>query len=331
MESRRQRQNQVPGMKWGRFIAFLFGVSALAALTVYAGADSVMRTLGAFGVTGLLLVALLHLPLVALMGMAWRLIGRDITGASYLSFSWARLVRDAAAEVLPFSQIGGFVFGVRALHLEGVGAVRGALTASIDLVMELWAKLPYFLAGLGALLALAPNSRIAHTMFLALGFTSVIVAIPLLFQGRLRRTFEISTTFLSRRWPAAASRDDVKSLLDGIVAHPRYLFLSFAVHFCCWILGSAEMWMVFALIGNRITILQALAIDSSVSGLRTFAFLVPAAAGVQEASYVLVCAVLGISPAVAVAVSLARRARDWALGVPTLAVWQFFETRVRTS
>ncbi len=316
-------------MKWGRFIAFLFGIAALAALTIYAGAGTVMRTLGVLGATGLLLVALLHLPVVALMGLAWRLIGRDIAGARYLSFSWARLVRDAAAEVLPFSQIGGFVFGVRALHLEGVDAMRGALTASIDLVMELWAKLPYVLAGLVALLALAPGARITHTMFLALGLTSAVVAVPFLFRGRLRRAFEISTMFLSRRWPTVASRNDGNALLDGILARPSYLFLSFALHFCCWILGSAETWVVFALIGNRVTILQALAIDSSVSGLRTFAFLIPAAAGVQEASYMLVGAVLGVPPAVAVAISLARRARDWTLGVPTLAVWQFLETHAR--
>jgi hypothetical protein len=48
--------------------------------------------------------------------------------------------------------------------------------------------------------------------------------------------------------------------------------------------------------------------------------MVPAAAGVQEASYVLACAVFGIPPAVAVAASLARRARDLTLGVATFGI-----------
>ena len=46
----------------------------------------------------------------------------------------------------------------------------------------------------------------------------------------------------------------------------------------------------------------------------------PAAAGVQEASYLLAAAVFGITPAAAIAASLARRARDLVLGVATLAI-----------
>ena len=65
---------------------------------------------------------------------------------------------------------------------------------------------------------------------------------------------------------------------------------------------------------------RALVIDGVVSGLRTFVFMVPAAAGVQEASYVLACAAVGITPAAAVAASLARRARDLTLGAATLGI-----------
>jgi len=65
---------------------------------------------------------------------------------------------------------------------------------------------------------------------------------------------------------------------------------------------------------------QALAIDGTVVALRTFGWLVPAAAGVQEASYMLAAAVFGVSPAAALAASLARRARDLVLGVGTLGI-----------
>jgi hypothetical protein len=47
---------------------------------------------------------------------------------------------------------------------------------------------------------------------------------------------------------------------------------------------------------------------------------VPAAAGVQEAAYLLAGAVFGISPAAALAASLARRARDLVLGVGTMGI-----------
>lgn len=65
---------------------------------------------------------------------------------------------------------------------------------------------------------------------------------------------------------------------------------------------------------------QALAIDGTVAGVRTFALLVSGAAGVQEASYMLAATVFGISPAAAIAASFVRRARDLVLGVGTLGI-----------
>jgi hypothetical protein len=48
--------------------------------------------------------------------------------------------------------------------------------------------------------------------------------------------------------------------------------------------------------------------------------MIPAAAGMQEVSYMLAAAVFGIPPAAAIAASFARRARDLALGVGTLGI-----------
>ena len=73
--------------------------------------------------------------------------------------------------------------------------------------------------------------------------------------------------------------------------------------------------------------LEALAIDSLVTSLRTFGFFMPAALGVQEAAYVLVCALFGLNPGEAMAFSLVRRARDVLLGLIGLAVWQNLEVR----
>ena len=75
-----------------------------------------VHTLERLRLGGLLIIVLAHLPVVALMGIAWRLASGQGRSASLRRFMWARLVRDAAAETLPFSQLGGFVLGVRALR-----------------------------------------------------------------------------------------------------------------------------------------------------------------------------------------------------------------------
>ena len=314
-------------MTLGRVFAFLFGAAILIALTMYAGAGAVVRALTTLRWSGLVTIALLHLPVVALLGWAWWQIGHDLPGATRRKFAWARLVRDAAAEVLPFSQIGGFVLGVRALHLGGVSALRGALTMSVDLVMELWAKLPYFLAGLVALFALAPNSHLFRGLPVAVALTALVVAMPFILRNRLRQALEASAVAIARRWPSLDSREDMTAFFDRIFAERRRLFAAFAIHLSCWFIGAAETWVMFALMRTPVSPAEALAIDSLVMGLRTFGFLVPAAAGVQEASYVVVCALFGLPAATAVALSLIRRARDLLIGVPTLAAWQYLETQ----
>ena len=97
-----------------RIIGFTLGIAALAAIMVRAGAASVARSLESLGLIGLMALVLLHLPVVAAMASAWRSVAGEVAGGSRLKFLWARLVRDGAAEALPFSQVGGFVFGLRA-------------------------------------------------------------------------------------------------------------------------------------------------------------------------------------------------------------------------
>ena len=57
------------------------------------------------------------------------------------------------------------------------------------------------------------------------------------------------------------------------------------------------------------------------------AFVVPGAAGVQEAGYVGLGAAFGVPPDLALGVSLLRRARDLALGFPILMAFQWIEVR----
>ena len=311
----------------GRTVAgLLIGAAILVVVVLYAGAGAIVRALEGLGLAGLLLIVLAHLPIEALMGLSWRLAAGQAPPASRGRFIWARLVRDAAAETLPFSQIGGFVLGVRALRSSGVEALKAVLSMSVDLIIELSAKLPYVLAGLLALFTLAPASQLLKPMQIGLGVTLGAVVAALLIGRRAGATFETLVRRASARWPVLASlrelhlKGDIEVALRDILRPRGRLWGALALHTLCWFLGAAELWLVFALLGRPVGALDALVIDSVVAGLRTFVFMVPAAAGVQEASYVLACAVFGIPPAVAVAASLARRARDLALGVTTFGI-----------
>jgi hypothetical protein len=50
-------------------------------------------------------------------------------------------------------------------------------------------------------------------------------------------------------------------------------------------------------------------------------------AGVQEGGYVLIGGLIGLSPELALALSLMKRGRDLVIGTPALVLWQFLEAR----
>lgn len=313
-----------------RFAAFVGGLAVLAALTVYAGAGAILHAVAGLKLQGLFIVAALHVPVLVLLGLAWWLVARPMEGASRRVLVWARFVREAASEVLPFSQAGGFAIGLRAAHLGGMRVVSAAASMAVDLVTELWAKLPYVAAGLVALAFLAPHAPLLRAFLLAFVLTLAVAALPFLMRGKFWQTLRFFARRLTARWPSLQlAPDDFEAALAKLLSRRGAIAFAFLLHATCWFLGAAETWVIFRLMARPVSPGAALCIDSLVSVLRTFGFLVPAAAGVQEASYVLVGALFAIAPATAVAVSFVRRAREIVVGAPVFALWQYLEVKAR--
>ncbi|MGL4313445.1 MAG: HpnL family protein, partial [Sphingomonas sp.] len=72
---------------------------------------------------------------------------------------------------------------------------------------------------------------------------------------------------------------------------------------------------------------NVLTIEALIFTLRTVAFAIPGGVGVQEAAYALLGPLFGLSPAAGLALSLVKRARDIAVGVPVVVAWQVSEAR----
>jgi hypothetical protein len=70
-----------------------------------------------------------------------------------------------------------------------------------------------------------------------------------------------------------------------------------------------------------------LVIEGLLYAVRSVAFAVPNAVGVQEGAYILLGASFGLTPELGLALSLLKRARDLALGLPVLAAFQLLEGR----
>jgi uncharacterized protein (TIRG00374 family) len=119
--------------------------------------------------------------------------------------------------------------------------------------------------------------------------------------------------------------DAVYQNLAMIYAARSGLAASIVVHMAGWIIGVAEVLIVFACMGHPVSLAEALVIESLLHAVRGAAFAIPGALGAQEGGLVLLCAIFGIPPEQAIALSLVKRAADLALGGPGLVGWQMLE------
>ncbi|MGH8671999.1 MAG: lysylphosphatidylglycerol synthase domain-containing protein, partial [Burkholderiales bacterium] len=112
-----------------------------------------------------------------------------------------------------------------------------------------------------------------------------------------------------------------------LYANPRALAAGAGWHLASWVVGAAEVWMLLYLMGSPIDFYEALILESLGNAVRSSAFLVPGALGVQEGGYALLGTLFGLPPQLGLALSLAKRVRELLLGVPALLVWQGLEGR----
>jgi len=97
----------------------------------------------------------------------------------------------------------------------------------------------------------------------------------------------------------------------------------FAWQFAGWAAGAVEIWLALLFLGHPVPALDALVIEAIIQALSSGAFIVPGALGVQEGGFVVIGGLVGLSAETALALALARRARDIIVFVPALAAWQF--------
>ncbi len=311
-------------MKAVSIAAAVAGLAVIIGLVAGFGADAVLRSLLAIGWAGFAAVCLIHLALIAAMGLAWRLL---VPGAPAWVLIWGRLLRDAGSEVLPFSQLGGCVLGVRAVALAGVPAPVGAASTIVDLTLEFLAKLAYTALGLIWLVRLRPGSPAA--MPIAIGLAAAALgAVGLV--ALQRRGFDFlgrSAGILGRGWAdrAAEGAAALHRALGRIYRLRAGLWGGFLLHLACWVGSAVEVWIALRLAGAPLPFGVVIVIESLVYAVRSVAFAIPNAVGVQEGAYILIGGALGLTPEMALALSLLKRARDLAIGLPALGAWQAVE------
>jgi len=316
-----------PHLRVGVVITALIGLGVACCLVFAVGIGAVFTAASRVGWGGFGLLCLLGLTLFCLLGLAWFTIIPDKYRAKPLTFMWGRAVRDSAAEVLPFSQLGGFVIGARAISVRGVDSSLAVASTIVDVTTEMMAQVAYVLTGIAILIARVPTSAssewlartaMAGTMLGALGAIGFVLI--------QRRGFALAERFTARMLPgAAAQAGQLHETMTDIHASPFRLFLSVCVHLLGWFASAFVAYVAVRLMGIPISYVSMVSIEALLCAVRSATLIVPNALGVQEAAYAMLMPFFGLAAPVGLALSLLKRARDITIGIPILLTWQAAE------
>jgi putative membrane protein len=318
-------------VKLGTVLGGITGVALAAWLLQSYGVERILDLLGQAGWFGIAAVVAFHLVQLVFSAAAWRVIaGPTVPRPGLRDFVALRWIREGVNNLLPVAQIGGEFVASRLLQRRGVplaSAISGSLA---DFTIEVVTQAAFTLLGLGLLIGSGNGGDVAG--YVASGLVMATLA-AIGFLGAqwlgLSTLIEKGLMRLGRAlgWAGSAQVEGLHKALTECYRAPSRVALATAWHMASWLLGGVEVCLALHFLGHDAGFGPGLVIESLGQALKTAGFAVPGALGVQEGGYVVVCQLFGLTPDVAIALSLMKRLREVALGMPSLIAWHRLEAQ----
>jgi putative membrane protein len=282
----------------------------------------------------LLPITLFHLAPLYFDAVSWRQLFPALKRPGVLSFLWMRWIRESVSTLLPVASVGGDVVGARLAHQRGVPGAQATASMVVDITVGAATQATFVVAGIVLLAAGArahAPAAMAWALLIGVALFAAGIGVFILIQhnSMFGVLVEWARRLAPKNWLSGfAGRADAVD--DAVVAtYRRRLALSYSslLRLTGWITGVGEIWLAMRVLGKPLSLIDSFILESLSAGVRGAAFMVPGALGAQEGGLVLFGALLGVPADLALAVSLAKRVRELALGLPGLAAWQWVEGR----
>jgi putative membrane protein len=318
---------------FGLSIAALFAIALFFAIADL-GFARIWAELTGVGL-GLLAIIAVHIGQLIFCAFAWRsLLAPGISGrkpgvARLLLLRW---IRESVDGLLPVAQVGGEIAASRLLTITGITLPMAGATIIADVTIETLTQALFTLIGLGLIFVLANPGDVAH--WAALGFAvAVLFAALAVFAQRWGgvRMFEKLLMMIADRlgWNRLEGVAGLDVALTKVYQVRGRLLVAGFHHLAAWSLGAGEVMVAAWALGYHLDLGQSYVIESLAQAIRSAAFFVPGAVGVQEGGFVVLAGLFGVPPDAAISISLTKRVRELALGLPGLAAWQWQELQLR--
>ena len=245
-----------------------------------------------------------------------------------------RWIRESVSTLLPVAGVGGDVVGARLAHQRGVSGAQATASMVVDITVGAATQMVFVLAGVALLATLGrPMRRRRRPGRLMASIAAFAVAIAIFIRIQHNSMFGVLVGWAHRLAPKSwmsGFTGRAEAIDEAVVTTYRRraaLSLSSLLRLVGWVIGVSEVWLTMWALGKPLSLADSFILESLSAGVRGAAFIVPGALGAQEGGLVLFGALLGVPADLALAVSLTKRVRELALGLPGLAAWQWVEGR----
>lgn len=317
-------------MKLSLIIGALIGLAVATILIVHFGWRQVVDAALAVGWQGLAALIGIYLVCLLLCAVAWRLLILDAPRHAILICLWARWLRESIGNLIALLPTAGEIASARELSLFGVRPGMAGASTVVDLTLELLSQIVFTLFGLALLITWYQGLQIGPWLVTGIAVSALGAAGFVLAQrkGLFRLLERLPETLdLKWAWTVLPDAEGIHAGIQTIYQHRARVLASGGLHLGGWAVGAGEAYVGLYFMGHAIAWSDALILESIAFALRTAAFVVPARLGIQEGGYILLGAMFGLSPEVALALSLLKRGREIATGLPCLVIWQSVESR----
>ncbi len=279
----------------------------------------------------LLLLPLIWVPNFLFAGAGWRRLFPEQHRPTPLQGVAGIWMARAVNNLLPVASIGGEVAKARLAFLWGHPATVATASVIVDKTIQVVAVIIWGLTGVGCLLYLSLDDRLALIALSGFGVLTLCVVGLFLVQragmlGFLARFGEKLLRIESLNGVSLSAQETDAEVMN-IYQRRRPLLQAVALRVLALVVQTGEVWLGCVLLGYPIGILEAVLLKSLTFTLSDIAFVVPNAYGVQEGAFILIGSLVGLSSEQALALSLALRIRDFLLDPPGLLALHRIETK----
>ena len=305
-------------MKNLKFLYLLIGLGLLALVLAHTDLgqlwDQTVRVGWGIGV-----ILAIYLAAFVLDSMSWQLallsLNFDLSNTYRI---WKiRMVGEAVNNTTPLATMGGEP--VKAVLLKkhfSMGYREGTASLIIAKTTNLLALVVFLVAGFGFMIATEalPSS---YNLVAGAGLIAFTAGILLFFLVQRYKISSLAGTWIARTRLGRFLEDllhhvhDMEDrLIHFYICHRRRFLLALALALANWVIGALELYVTLWFLGHPVTFSEAWIIEAIAQLVRSGAFFIPGALGVQEGAFMIVIEAMTGRGVLGLAVAMIRRFRE---------------------